>query len=241
MTDRPLALVVDDDVTVRDVVHRYLDRAGYRVLVAGDGEQALRCVAEKAPDVVVLDLMLPRLGGLEVCRRLRRDAQRVPIVVLTALGEEEDRVLGLELGADDYVTKPFSPRELVLRVASVLRRSRELPARDVDHEPVVDGDLTVDVPGRRAYRDGRALQLTTREFDLLAFLVRRPGQVFSRAELLERVWGWDFGDRSTVTVHVRRLREKVEPDPTAPRRIATVWGVGYRYDGACGATPAAAG
>jgi len=237
MTDRPLALVVDDDVTVRDVVQRYLDRAGYRVQVAGDGEQALRRVAEKAPDVVVLDLMLPRLGGLEVCRRLRRDAQRVPIVVLTALGEEEDRVLGLELGADDYVTKPFSPRELVLRVASVLRRSRELPARDADHEPVRDGDLTVDVPGRRAHRDGRELQLTTREFDLLAFLVRRPGQVFTRAELLERVWGWDFGDRSTVTVHVRRLREKVEPDPTAPRRIATVWGVGYRYDGVAGAAP----
>jgi DNA-binding response OmpR family regulator len=230
MTDRPLALVVDDDETVRDVVHRYLDRAGYRVVLAGDGEQALRAVADKAPDVVVLDLMLPRLGGLEVCRRLRRDAVRVPIVMLTALGEEEDRVLGLELGADDYVTKPFSPRELVLRVASVLRRSRELPARDTDHEPVRDGDLTVDVPGRRAYRAGRPLSLTVREFDLLAFLVRRPGQVFSRAELLERVWGWDFGDQSTVTVHVRRLREKVEPDPTAPSRIATVWGVGYRYD-----------
>jgi len=241
MTDRPLALVVDDDTTVRDVVHRYLDRAGYRVLLAGDGEQALRVVAEKSPDVVVLDLMLPRLGGLEVCRRLRRDAERVPIVVLTALGEEEDRVLGLELGADDYLTKPFSPRELVLRVASVLRRSRELPARDADHEPVRDGDLTVDVPGRRAHRDGRALQLTAREFDLLAFLVRRPGQVFSRAELLERVWGWDFGDQSTVTVHVRRLREKVEPDPTAPRRIATVWGVGYRYDGAAAARPDPAG
>ncbi|WP_214401882.1 response regulator transcription factor [Pseudonocardia lacus] len=237
MTDRPLALVVDDDVTVRDVVHRYLDRAGYRVLLSGDGEHALRTVAEKAPDVVVLDLMLPRLGGLEVCRRLRRDAAGVPIVMLTALGEEEDRVLGLELGADDYVTKPFSPRELVLRVASVLRRARELPARDADHGPVHDGDLTVDVPGRRAHLAGAPLPLTAREFDLLAFLVRRPGQVFSRAELLERVWGWDFGDQSTVTVHVRRLREKVEPDPRAPRRIATVWGVGYRYDGVAGPRP----
>jgi DNA-binding response OmpR family regulator len=232
MNDRPLALVVDDDVTVRDVVHRYLDRAGYRVAVAGDGEQALRAVAERMPDVVVLDLMLPRLGGLEVCRRLRRDAVGVPIVMLTALGEEEDRVLGLELGADDYVTKPFSPRELVLRVASVLRRSRELPVRDTGTAPVVDGDLQVDVPGRRAFRGGQPLPLTVREFDLLAFLVRRPGQVFTRAELLERVWGWDFGDQSTVTVHVRRLREKIEADPTAPRRIATVWGVGYRYDGA---------
>jgi DNA-binding response OmpR family regulator len=232
MNDRPLALVVDDDVTVRDVVHRYLDRAGYRVAVAGDGEQALRAVAERVPDVVVLDLMLPRLGGLEVCRRLRRDAVGVPIVMLTALGEEEDRVLGLELGADDYVTKPFSPRELVLRVASVLRRSRELPVRDTGVEPVVDGDLKVDVPGRRAYLGGEQLPLTVREFDLLAFMVRRPGQVFTRAELLERVWGWDFGDQSTVTVHVRRLREKIEADPTSPRRIATVWGVGYRYAGA---------
>src|SRR5215212_5028603 len=141
MTDRPLALVVDDDVNVRDVVTRYLDRAGYRVEVAGDGEAALRAVAGRTPDVVVLDLMLPRLGGLEVCRRLRRDALGVPIVMLTALGEEEDRVMGLELGADDYVTKPFSPRELVLRVASVLRRSRELPARETGVEPVVDGDL----------------------------------------------------------------------------------------------------
>jgi len=231
MTERPLALVVDDDVTVRDVVTRYLDRAGYRVDVAGDGEQALRAVAGRMPDVVVLDLMLPRLGGLEVCRRLRRDSVGVPIVMLTALGEEEDRVLGLELGADDYLTKPFSPRELVLRVASVLRRAREVPARDPGG-PLVDGDLTVDVPGRRSSIDGRELALTVREFDLLAFLIRRPGQVFTRAELLERVWGWDFGDQSTVTVHVRRLREKIEADPTHPTRIATVWGVGYRYDGA---------
>ncbi len=232
MTDRPLALVVDDDITVRDVVSRYLDRAGYRVDVAGDGEAALRSVAARVPDVVVLDLMLPRLGGLEVCRRLRRESIGVPIVMLTALGEEEDRVLGLELGADDYVTKPFSPRELVLRVASVLRRSRELPARETGTEPVVDGDLRVDIPGRRASMGDRELALTVREFDLLAFLIRRPGQVFTRAELLERVWGWDFGDQSTVTVHVRRLREKVEADPTKPTRIATVWGVGYRYDGA---------
>jgi len=231
MTDRPLALVVDDDVTVRDVVSRYLDRAGYRVDVAGDGEAALRAVAERVPDVVVLDLMLPRLGGLEVCRRLRRESVDVPIVMLTALGEEEDRVLGLELGADDYVTKPFSPRELVLRVASVLRRSRERPVRESGAEPVVDGSLRVDIPGRRAAIGERELALTVREFDLLAFLVRRPGQVFTRAELLERVWGWDFGDQSTVTVHVRRLREKIEADPTAPVRIATVWGVGYRYDG----------
>ncbi|WP_433557870.1 response regulator transcription factor [Pseudonocardia xinjiangensis] len=231
MTDQPLALVVDDDVTVRDVVTRYLDRAGYRIEVAGDGEQALRAVAGRVPDVVILDLMLPRLGGLEVCRRLRRERTDLPIVMLTALGEEEDRVLGLELGADDYVTKPFSPRELVLRVASVLRRSRELPGREGGTALVVDGDLSVDVAGRRASLGERPLALTVREFDLLAFLVRRPGQVFTRAELLEQVWGWNFGDQSTVTVHVRRLREKIETDPTKPTRIATVWGVGYRYDG----------
>lgn len=232
MTDQPLALVVDDDVMVRDVVTRYLDRSGCLVQVAGDGEQAMHAVAGRVPDIVILDLMLPRLGGLEVCRRLRRQSADLPIVMLTALGEEEDRVLGLELGADDYVTKPFSPRELVLRVASVLRRSREVPAaRDQGTAHVQDGDLRVDVLGRRAALGERALALTVREFDLLAFLVRRPGQVFTRAELLEQVWGWKFGDQSTVTVHVRRLREKIETNPTKPTRIMTVWGVGYRYDG----------
>jgi DNA-binding response OmpR family regulator len=232
VTDQPLALVVDDDVMVRDVVTRYLDRSGYLVQVAGDGEQAMHAVAGRVPDIVILDLMLPRLGGLEVCRRLRSESADLPIVMLTALGEEEDRVLGLELGADDYVTKPFSPRELVLRVASVLRRSREVPAaRESDTAHVKDGNLRVDVLGRRASLGDRALALTVREFDLLAFLVRRPGQVFTRAELLEQVWGWKFGDQSTVTVHVRRLREKIETNPTKPTRIATVWGVGYRYDG----------
>ncbi|MCH6171826.1 response regulator transcription factor [Pseudonocardia alaniniphila] len=217
---------------VRDVVTRYLDRSGYQVQVAGDGEQAMHAVAGRVPDIVILDLMLPRLGGLEVCRRLRSESADLPIVMLTALGEEEDRVLGLELGADDYVTKPFSPRELVLRVASVLRRSREVPAaREAETAHVTDGDLRVDVLGRRASLGDRALALTVREFDLLAFLVRRPGQVFTRAELLEQVWGWNFGDQSTVTVHVRRLREKIEANPTKPTRIATVWGVGYRYDG----------
>ncbi|MGH3974527.1 MAG: response regulator transcription factor [Pseudonocardiaceae bacterium] len=221
-------LVVDDDVMVRDVVGRYLGRAGYHVTVAGDGEQALRVVETAPPDLVVLDLMLPGLPGLEVCRRLRAEGP-VPVVMLTALGEEEDRIAGLELGADDYITKPFSPRELVLRVASVLRRVRSTqPVNQLP--PVTDDGLIVDIAGRRAVLDGRELGLTVREFDLLAFLVRRPGQAFTRGELLEQVWGWTFGDHSTVTVHVRRLREKVEADPTMPRRIATVWGVGYRYD-----------
>ncbi len=221
-------LVVDDDVTVRDVVGRYLGRAGYHVTVAGDGEEALRVAESAPPDLVVLDLMLPGLPGLEVCRRLRA-AGPVPVVMLTALGAEEDRIAGLELGADDYITKPFSPRELVLRVASVLRRARApQPVNQVP--PVTDDGLIVDIAGRRAVLEGQELGLTVREFDLLAFLVRRPGQAFTRNELLEQVWGWTFGDQSTVTVHVRRLREKVEADPTAPRRIATVWGVGYRYD-----------
>jgi DNA-binding response OmpR family regulator len=151
--------------------------------------------------------------------------------MLTALGEEDDRVLGLELGADDYVTKPFSPRELVLRVAAVLRRAAPADARDDgEHAPLVDGDLSIDRDGRRASLGGAELALTTREFDLLAFLVAHPGRAFTRAELLAKVWGWDFGDQSTVTVHVRRLREKIEPDPTRPKRIATIWGTGYRYD-----------
>jgi DNA-binding response OmpR family regulator len=224
-------LLVDDEPRLLDAVRMNLELEGYEVFEAHDGFEALDQVRKVLPDLVVLDVMMPGINGLEVCRRLRHVSQ-VPIVMLTALGEEEDRVLGLELGADDYVTKPFSPRELVLRVASVLRRFRELPARDLGIEPVLDGDLRVDIPGRRASLAGKELALTVREFDLLAFLVRRRGQVFTRAELLERVWGWDFGDQSTVTVHVRRLREKIEDDPTKPTRIATVWGVGYRYDGA---------
>lgn len=223
-----VVLVVDDDVMVRDVVGRYLGRAGYQVTVTGDGEEALRVAGATPPDLVVLDLMLPGLPGLEVCRRLRA-AGPVPVVMLTALGEEEDRIAGLELGADDYITKPFSPRELVLRVASVLRRARS-PQPVKALPPVTDDGLMVDIAGRRAVLGGQELGLTVREFDLLAFLIRHPGRAFTRNELLEQVWGWTFGDQSTVTVHVRRLREKVEADPTVPRRIATVWGVGYRYD-----------
>ncbi|MEO6089143.1 MAG: response regulator transcription factor [Umezawaea sp.] len=221
-------LVVDDDMTVRDVVRRYLELGGHQVQLAGDGETALRLFADNPPDLVVLDLMLPGIDGLEVCRRLRQRSA-VPVVMLTALGEEEDRIAGLQLGADDYVTKPFSPRELALRVTSVLRRSRAVraapPARTL-----VDGGLSVDLGARTAHLNGVELSLTTREFDLLTFLLSNPGRAFNRAELLERVWGWEFGDQSTVTVHVRRLREKIEADSARPTRIATVWGVGYRYD-----------
>jgi len=221
-------LVVDDDVNVRDVVRRYLEHAGYQVELAGNGEQALSIAATAEPDLVVLDLMLPGVSGLEVCRLLRQRGQ-VPVVMLTARGEEDDRITGLQLGADDYIAKPFSPRELVLRVASVLRRTHAEPVTP-SREELVDGDLRMDVTARRASRSGQPLPLTGREFDLLEFLINHAGTAFTRAELLSRVWGWDFGDQSTVTVHVRRLREKVEPDPARPSRIATVWGVGYRYD-----------
>ncbi len=220
-------LVVDDDATVRDVVGRYLGEAGYQVELAEDGPTGLRAIRARRPDAVVLDLMLPGMSGLEVCQILQRGANPIPVVLLTALGEEHDRVLGLELGADDYVTKPFSPRELVLRVASVLRRAKP-PERGA--AVLVDGTLRVDQAARRVEIDGSELALTTREFDLLAFLVAHPGRAFSRAELLAEVWGWSFGDESTVTVHVRRLREKIEADPTRPRRLATIWGTGYRYD-----------
>jgi DNA-binding response OmpR family regulator len=221
-------LVVDDDPTVSDVVRRYLERAGYEVRLAADGHGALASFARDRPDLVVLDLMLPGIDGLEVCRRLRTGSDGVPIVMLTALGEESDRVLGLQLGADDYLTKPFSPRELVLRVQSVLRRSVARPAPAA--ESLVDDGLELDVARRIARLDGAELSLTVREFDLLAFLMRNPGRAFRRGELLEAVWGWTFGDQSTVTVHVRRLREKVERDAASPRRILTVWGVGYRYE-----------
>jgi DNA-binding response OmpR family regulator len=222
-------LVVDDDPTVSDVVCRYLERAGYAVTRTADGASALAAVASDPPDLVVLDLMLPQIDGLEVCRRLRQRPDDVPIIMLTARGEEADRVLGLQVGADDYLTKPFSPRELVLRVQSILRRSGA-EATSGQAEPIVDGDLVVDVGRRVAELRGSPLTLTVREFDLLLFLLRHPGQALRRTELLEKVWGWNFGDQSTVTVHVRRLREKVERDPANPRRIVTVWGVGYRYE-----------
>ncbi|MDQ0363793.1 response regulator transcription factor [Catenuloplanes indicus] len=220
-------LVVDDDPIVSDVVRRYLEQDGCEVRLAADGAAGLAAIAAARPDLVVLDLMMPGVDGLEVCRRLRREQPDLPVVMLTALGEEADRVLGLEVGADDYVTKPFSPRELVLRIRSVLRRTTGAPAGPL---LLADGDLVVDTARRIATRAGVPLSLTVREFDLLAFLLGSPGRAWSRTDLLSRVWGWQFGDQSTVTVHVRRLREKIEDDPAAPRRIHTVWGVGYRYE-----------
>ena len=223
-------MVVDDDATLADVVGRYLVRDGHQVECAADGHDALHRIAAEPPDLVVLDLMLPGIDGLEVCRRLRA-RWPIPVVMLTALGELTDRVAGFETGADDYVTKPFSPRELTLRVRSVLRRARggglpQPPAPCV----LKDGNLVIDQGAHSVTVDENVLSLTSREYDLLVYLRQHPRQAFSREQLLMHVWGWEFGDTSTVTVHIRRLREKIEPDPTAPQRIVTVWGVGYRYE-----------
>jgi DNA-binding response OmpR family regulator len=224
-----LVLVVDDDVTVREVVVSYLRAGGHTVLEAADGADALRSIRSDPPDLVVLDLMVPGIDGLEVCRRLRTTSD-VPIIMLTALGAEVDRVVGLESGADDYVTKPFSPRELVLRVDALLRRVGEQAKPETGC--VTDGDLVVDSGRHEVTLAGEVLALTSREFDLLRFMVSNPGTAYSRDQLLQQVWGWSFGDQSTVTVHVRRLREKVEKDPKRPTRLVTVWGVGYRWEGA---------
>ena len=225
---RRRVLVVDDDSTVSEVVVDYLRRAGFDAESTTDGEQALAVAAVRPPDLTVLDLMLPDMDGIEVCRRLRV-ARPVPVIMLTALGEESDRVAGFEHGADDYVTKPFSARELVLRIESVLRRATASPTTSTLGDGHLHaGAIEIDVQARRALRSGRELMLTAREFDLLAFLMAHPDRPFSREELMERVWGWTFGDRSTVTVHIRRLREKVEDNPGQPALLTTVWGIGYR-------------
>ncbi|HMO58502.1 MAG TPA: response regulator transcription factor [Roseiflexaceae bacterium] len=231
MPGRETILIVDDEPTIVEVVELYLRREGYRVVTASDGPAALAAVAEHQPQLVVLDLMLPGMSGLDVTRRLRSSGH-VPIIMLTARGEETDRVVGLELGADDYVTKPFSPRELVARVRAVLRRmaAGTTPA---SAEPAVlaAGPLRLDTAGRSVTLDGKPISLTVREFDLLAFLMQHPGQVFTREQLLDQVWGYTFAsDMSTVTVHIRRLREKIEADPANPSLLQTVWGVGYRLE-----------
>jgi two-component system, OmpR family, response regulator ResD len=219
-------LVVDDEPTLREVVVRYLERAGYHALEAGDGDQAETVLRNHTPDLVILDLMLPGTDGLELCRRIRADSA-LPVIMLTARGEEADRIVGLELGADDYVTKPFSPRELVARVRTVLRRTQG-PAelRDRIHH----GDLMLDSETRDVRKAGRLVPLTAREFDLLWFLASHPRRVFSREHLMSRVWGYEPAyDTGTVTVHIRRLRAKIEADAARPRHIETVWGVGYRF------------
>jgi two-component system, OmpR family, response regulator ResD len=221
-------LVVDDEPTIAEVVSRYLRRAGYTTRVACDGAQAIAAAGSDRPDLVVLDLMLPRIGGLEVMRRLRDgDHEPIPIILLTAKGEESDRIVGLRLGADDYVVKPFSPAELVARVDAVLRRVEVTASQ----QPVIEtGEVMIDPAGRRVTVGGEEMLLTVREFDLLHFLARHPGQVFSRNQLMDAVWQYSFyTDTSTVTVHMRRLRAKIEAEPSEPRHLQTVWGVGYRF------------
>jgi len=222
----PTVLVVDDEPIVREVVVRYLRREGYRTLEAGDGDAARALLERDTPNLVVLDLMLPGMDGLALCRWIRARSE-LPVIMLTARGEEADRIVGLELGADDYVTKPFSPRELAARVRSVLRRAAP-PA--LGEARLAFDDLEIDASTREVTRAGRPLRLTAKEFDLLWFLASHARRVFSRSQLMDRVWGYEAAlDTGTVTVHVRRLREKIEEDPSRPRRLETVWGVGYRF------------
>ena len=224
-------LVVDDEPNIVEVVGAYLRREGFNVVTAGDGEAALRMVAASSPDLIVLDVMLPKLDGLEVCRRVRA-SQNTPIIMLTARGEETDKLVGLGIGADDYLTKPFSPRELVARIKAVLRRSSSAQA------PEPGADQALKFPGlkinprtRVVETERGAVELTAKEFDLLHFLASHPNEVFTRAQLLDQVWDYSYyGDTSTVTVHVRRLREKIEPDPMRPRYVKTVWGIGYKFE-----------
>jgi DNA-binding response OmpR family regulator len=219
-------LVVDDEPIVREVVVRYLAREGYRTLEAGDGDEARRLIEQDPPSLVVLDLMLPGTDGLSLCRWIRSRTQ-LPVIMLTARGEEADRIVGLELGADDYVTKPFSPRELAARVRTVLRRAA--PFEPVEGR-LAFSDLEIDSSTREVRKRDVELRLTAREFDLLWFLASHPRKVFSRSQLMDRVWGYEAAlDTGTVTVHIRRLREKIEDDPSRPRHLETVWGVGYRF------------
>jgi len=224
--DSATVLVVDDEPIVRDVVVRYLRREGYRTLEAGDGDRARELFEQDPPNLVVLDLMLPGMDGLALCRWIRSRSE-LPVIMLTARGEEADRIVGLELGADDYVTKPFSPRELAIRVRAVLRRAG---APALSEARLDFGELTIDASTREVHKGDKSLRLTAKEFDLLWFLASNPRQVFSRAQLMERVWGYESAlDTGTVTVHMRRLREKLEDEPSHPRLLETVWGVGYRF------------
>jgi DNA-binding response OmpR family regulator len=219
-------LVVDDEPTIREIVVSYLERDGFKTLEAADGNRARELLEADPPDLVVLDVMLPGTDGLELCRWIR-SRSRLPVIMLTARGEESDRIVGLELGADDYVTKPFSPRELAARVRTVLRRAE---TDVVAQESLSYDGLIVDSATREVTRDGNPLRLTAREFDLLWFLASHPRRVFSREHLMRRVWGYSAAlDTGTVTVHMRRLREKIEEDPSHPRHLETVWGVGYRF------------
>jgi len=226
-------LVVDDEASVVEVVCLYLEREGFNVRQARDGREALAALNEQKPALVVLDVMLPHVDGLEIMRRLgREEGETVPVIMLTARSQETDRIYGLELGADDYVTKPFSPAELVARVKAVLRRAKGGPsAGDNGEQQIAYGRMTIDPKRRLVEMGGEELELTATEFNLLWFMARHPRQVFSRQQLLENVWGFsDYVDPSTITVHIRRLREKIEENPSEPKWLLTVWGVGYKFD-----------
>lgn len=227
---RGKVLVVDDEHVVTEVLEQYLRRDDFEVATADDGEKALRLAREWGPDLIVLDLMLPKVDGLEICRTLRKES-RVPIVMLTARGETTDRIVGLEIGADDYVVKPFSPGELVARIKAVLRRTAT-PANFASSGEVVRfPDFSLNPQTRIVEVRGKRVELTAKEFDLLYFLASHPGQVFTRDQLMNDVWDYTYaGDASTITVHIRRLREKLEPDPARPRFLKTVWGVGYKFE-----------
>lgn len=226
-------LVADDDANITDVCRRYLEREGYQVLTASEGLEALASWSRENPDMIVLDLMMPQKNGWQVCEEIRNTTD-VPIMMLTARGEEQDRLLGLTLGADDYLTKPFSPRELVLRVKAILRRVQQ---KSTVNEPqsqqkIVFDDLSILLKQRRVKVSDRTIDLTATEFEMLYLLASHPGQVFSRGQILNKLWDFSFeGDMTTVTVHIRRLREKIEANPSEPKYIKTVWGVGYKFEG----------
>ncbi|MFH1485626.1 MAG: response regulator transcription factor [Chloroflexota bacterium] len=223
-------LIVEDDRTLVDVLRYNLVKEGYNVLIAGDGEGALKLTRTEKPDLILLDIMLPRMSGLEVCRILRKETN-VPILMLTARTDEIDKVVGLEVGADDYVIKPFSLRELMARVRAMLRRAEMTAPKPSDRQSVKVGDLQVDVARRKVTLGNSVLDLTQKEFDLLTFLAQNKGLVFSREQLLDKVWGYEFaGDTRTVDVHIRWLRQKIETDPAHPERLVTVRGVGYKLE-----------
>lgn len=222
-------LIVDDEPIVREVVAQYLTQDGFKVESAADGNEAMTRFATARPDLVLLDLMLPGIDGLEVCRRIRAQSN-VPVIMVTAKGDEIDTIIGLSVGADDYISKPFSPRELVARIKAVLRRA-SAPPPTVEGDPLHFGPLTIRPDRRQVEIGGQSVELTAREFDLLEFLAKHPGHVFSREELLDKVWDWSYAsDGGTVTVHIRRLRQKIESDPERPRYVKTVWGVGYKFE-----------
>jgi DNA-binding response OmpR family regulator len=228
-SQEPTILVVEDEPSIAEVVSLYLQRAGYRVLQANDGQAALAMLSELTPSLVVLDLMLPKVDGLTITRWLREQGD-IPIIILTARRAESDRIAGLEMGADDYIVKPFSPQELVSRVRAVLRRARA-SSEPTGEAPLTFGELVIDPRTRQVAVQGNEVGLTAKEFDMLWWLARHPRQVFSRDQLLENIWGVsEYIDPGTVTVHVRRLREKIERDPSEPKHILTVWGVGYKFE-----------